>query len=490
MALQPGPKKRVSDEPLPPADGGTPSDRFVTFCQRYIKVRNGFGSGQPLRVRDWQKALVASILDGDPPPRLGCWLLARANGKTSLLAALSVFKLFTSDLGGSVVCCARTKDQAQLLFTAARDYVETSPELLARCQVGRERLYVPGNRTSFECLVSEPASLEGLNYSFCAVDEIGVTPRETLDVLQLAQGKRPPGESVLLAVGTPPHSPDDSVLMDWRNLARDTGDEYVVYREFTADGFDHHDMLCEHCIRAANPAYGDFLAMDVFKRDAKTAKEAAYRRSRLCQFVFGGESPLVSSDVWDSLAVKRTIADGSPVVIAFDGSTTRDHTAILVGTVENRPHFDTVAVFDPKDTGGRIDVLAVEAALRATLTRWDVKEIIADDHLWNRSLQVLASEGATVHVFSQSKERLTRATTDLHTTLTNAGLSHSGDQLLRAHVLAADVVETNGGVRLSKQSRSTKAPKIDLASCLVMGLSRCQWLASRKPSRRRVIGVP
>lgn len=487
MALASGPKKRVSEEPLPAVNGSTPSDQFVAFCARYIKVRNGFGAGEPLRIRDWQKALVASILDCNPPARLGCWLLARANGKTSLLAALSVFKLFTSDSGGSVVCCARTKDQAQLLFTAARDYVETSPELLARCQIGRERLYVPGNRTSFECLVSEPASLEGLNYSFCAVDEIGVTPRETVDVLQLAQGKRP--DSVLLAVGTPPHTPDDSVLIDWRNLARETGDEHLVYREYTADGFDHHDMLCGHCIRLANPAYGDFLAMDVFKRDAKTTKEAAYRRSRLCQFVFGGESPLVSSEVWDGLAVSRTIPDGTPVVIAFDGSTTRDHTAILVGTVEAVPFFDTVAVFDPKDTGGRVDVLAVEAALRETLTRWDVKEIIADDHLWNRTLQVLASEGATVHVFSQSKERLSRATTDLHTTLTNGGLRHSGDPQLRAHVLAAEVIESNGGVRLSKTSRSRNAPKIDLAACLVMGLSRCQWLASRKPQRRRVIGI-
>jgi len=60
---------------------------------------------------------------------------------------------------------------------------------------------------------------------------------------------------------------------------------------------------------------------------------------------------------------------------------------------------------------------------------------------------------------------------------------------LRSHVLAADVIESNGGVKLSKQSRSRNAPKIDLASCLVMALSRCQWLAARKPARRRVIGV-
>ncbi|UJL27009.1 terminase [Mycolicibacterium vanbaalenii] len=487
MALSAGPKKRVSDEPLPFCGNGSHSDQFSQWCERFIKVQNGFGKGEPFRVRDWQKSLIASVLDTDPAPRLCCWLLARANGKTSLLAALSVYKLFTSDVGGAVVCCARTKDQAQLLFRTARDYVETSPELLARCQVGRERLYVPGNRTSFECLVSEPQSLEGLNFSFCAVDEIGVTPRETLDVLQLAQGKRPQGESVLLAVGTPPHTPDGSVLIDWRNLARDTGDEFVVYREYSADGFDDHDLLCEHCIRLANPAYGDFLAMDVFERDARTAKPMAYRRSRLGQFVFGGESPLVGASVWDGLASDKAIPDGADVVVAFDGSTTTDHTAILVGTVEPVPHFDTVAVFDPKDTGGRVDVFAVEAAIRRACQRWNVREIIADPWMWTRTLQLLAAEGITVHEFPQRKERLTKATTDLHTALTNGGLTHTGDLLLRAHVLAADVVESEGGVKLSKVSRSRNAPKIDLAACLVMGYSRTSWLASQKPKKRRVI---
>lgn len=486
MTLTTGPRKRVSEEPLPFVGTGSPSECFVQFCARYLKVRNGFGAGQPLVIREWQKALVASVLDPTPLPRLCCWLMARGNGKTSLLAALSLFAMFTSDVGGAVVCCARTKDQAQLLFRTARDYVETSPELVARCQVGRERLYVPGNRTSFECLVSEPASLEGLNFSFCAVDEIGVTPRETVDVLMLAQGKRP--ESVLLAVGTPPHHSEDSVLMDWRNLAAETGDEYVVYREHSADGFESHDLLCEHCIRLANPAYGDFLAVDVFKRDAKTTKEAQYRRSRLCQFVFGGEDSFVAPDTWDALGTGTGIPDGAEVVIALDGSHSRDCTALLIGTVAKRPHFDVLALFTP-GPGERIDVLAVEQAIRDASRRWKVREVCYDPFRWTRTGQVLASEGITTVEFPHTPSRLTRATTDLHAAIVNDGLTHSSDPRLRAHVLAASVIEHDGGLRLGKASRSARAPKIDLAACLVMAYSRCSWLASRKAPRRRVIGI-
>lgn len=480
-----GPKKRVSCDPLPFVGEGSPSEQFTQFCQQYVKVRNGFHAGEPLEIYDFQRSLVSSVLDPDPKPRLACWLLARGNGKTSLLAAISVFKMFTSDIGGDIVCCARTKDQANLLFRAARDYVEMSPELIARCQTGRERLYVPGNRTSFECLVSEPASLEGLQFSFCAVDEIGVTPRETVDVLMLAQGKRP--ESVLLAVGTPPHSPDDSVLLDWRALAQETGDEYVVYREYSAAGYEHHDKLCEHCIQLANPAYGLFLATDVFKRDARTAKEPAYRRSRLGQFVYGGEDSFVSAEDWDALAVCAGVPEGTDVVIAVDGSHARDFTAILVGTVDKRPHFDVVAVFDPADTNNRIDVLAVEDVIRSACRRWNVREVVADPFRWNRTLQVLASEEIPVVEFPHSPSRLTKATTDLHGAIVNATFTHSGDTRLRSHVLAASVIESDGGLRLGKQSRSRNAPKIDLVACLVMAYSRSSWLASRPKKRHRVI---
>jgi phage terminase large subunit-like protein len=170
-----GPKKVVDSSPLSWRPRGSESQRFAQFCRKFLTVQHGHGAGKALVIREWQRELVASVLDADPVPRLAGWLIARGNGKSSLLAALSVYKMFTSSMGGSIVCCARTQGQAQILFKLARDYVETSPELLARCQVGRERLYIPRNRTEFECLVSEPASLEGLNFSWCALDELGVT---------------------------------------------------------------------------------------------------------------------------------------------------------------------------------------------------------------------------------------------------------------------------------------------------------------------------
>lgn len=410
-------------------------------------------------------------------------MIARGNGKSSLLAALSVYKLFTGNTGGSIVCCARTQSQAQILFTLARGFVETSPELLARCQVGRERLWVPRNRSEFECLVSEPQSLEGLNFSFCAVDEIGVTPRETVDVLMLAQGKRP--ESTLVGIGTPPADMSDSVLVDWRNMHREFGDEAIVWREFSADGFEHHDMLCDHCISLSNPAYGDFLAPDAFKAAAKSAREPAYRRARLCQFVSSNDSPFVTADQWDALAVDKVIPDGADVVIALDGSHSRDCTALVIGTVEKVPHFDTLALFTP-GKGGVIDVLAVEDCIRQAAKRLRVRECVFDPFRWARTGSVLSSEGINMVEFAHSPARLTKSTTELHANIVNGAITHSGDADLRSHVLAATVLESDAGLRLGKVSRSRNAPRIDLAAALNMCASRCHWLSNR-PQKKNIM---
>ncbi|OYN79987.1 terminase large subunit domain-containing protein [Mycolicibacterium sphagni] len=486
MPVSRGPKAKVSVEPLPWRPRGSESERFVQFCRKFLIVPNGHGAGKPLVIREWQRELVASVLD-DPVPRVAGWLIARGNGKSSLAAALAVYKLFTSDMGGSIVCCARNQSQAQILFRIARSFVETSPELLARCQVGRELLYVPRNRTDFECLVSEPESLAGRNYSFCIVDELGVTPRETVDVLMTAQGKRP--ESTLLGIGTPPPDGVDSVMVEWRELAGETGEELITWREFTADGFDHHDLFCEHCIRLASPAYGDFLAMDVLRRDAKLVGPVRFRRDRLCQFVSGNENPFISQDIWDSLSTGEGIPDGADVVVALDGSHSRDCTALLIGTVSSEPHFDTLQVWakPPDSPGWRVPVLEVEDAIRTARHRWNVRELTADPFRWNRTLQILASEGMTVSEFPWSPSRITQATTDLYSAAANGRMSHSGEKTLTNHVMAATVIDSpDGGLRISKVAPSRRnAPKVDLCSCLVMAHSRATWLASRPKKRKR-----
>jgi hypothetical protein len=208
----------------------------------------------------------------------------------------------------------------------------------------------------------------------------------------------------------------------------------------------------------------------------------------LCQFPPDNDDPFVDPEVWGAIGTEQGIPDKAEVVIALDGSFGGSHadtTALLVGSVDKVPHFATLAVWA---TDGRpdwrVDVFAVEDEIRAACQRWKVRELVCDPFRWTRTMQVMAGEGITVAEFPHSPSRLTAATTDLYNAIVNARMTHSGDETLTRHVMAATVIESDKGLRLGKVSRSRSAEKIDLAACLVMGHSRSTWLSMNRKRKR------
>lgn len=400
---------------------------------------------------------------------------------------LACYLLMTGGDGAHIVVVARNQKQATILFNVAAMMIRKSPELASRCQVMKESIYYPRTMSTLEALPSEAESLEGLDYRAALIDELQVVPQDTVSTLMLAQGKRP--ESLCIGIGNPPAEMEGSVLVEWRNLHRELGDDFIVWREFSADEFQHHDMLCEHCIRLANPAYGDFLSIDVFERDARTVPESDYRRKRLCQFIESTESPLLVPETWDCLSTGSPVEPGSEIVVSVDssfGGENADSTAIVIGTVSPKPHFDLWRVW--KSDGRpdfRVNVLEVEDAIREACRAFVVREVTFDPFRMNRSIQVLAGEGIPCSEFPWSPQRVTKAVTDFRTAALNANFSHSGDKTLRDHVLAAKMVETNYGITVDKSSRKRSARKIDCLAALIPCHSRCVWLGTKPTKRKR-----
>ena len=355
--MQRGPKAGVDPSPLPFKSSLKGAARFAAFCRRYIVTPKGHGVGKPMILRPWQVKLVGAILDPPQRPRTAGIMMPRGQGKTSLMAALCVYTLSTGPEGTSVVVAAVDQRQAELTFKTAARMVELNPELLARCQVFRERLEIPAKGGTFVALPAEAKRLEGLDYTLAILDEIGVIARDTYETVLLAQGKRP--ESTVIGVGTPSAS-SDSVLLDMRQYGLEHPEDLsFVWREFSAAGFEDHDVDCRHCWTLANPAMSGsdpFLAEDAMTAllPPKT-REGSFRRARLCQFVGENLAPFIPADVWDSLSTGESIPDGTPVVIALDGSFSDDTTALLLGTVSASPHFDKLQVWaNPGDDSWRV----------------------------------------------------------------------------------------------------------------------------------------
>ncbi|PJE07568.1 MAG: terminase [Mycobacterium sp.] len=482
-----GPKKGVDDSPLPFLSNAVGVERFADFCSEFLVTPKGCGAGTPFRLRDWQIQMLRPVLDPSPRPSVAGIMCPRGTGKTALMAALGLYELFLGPDGNEIPIVAVDERQAGLTLRPAIRMVELNPALASRCHVYRDSIRIPGKGSTLTALPAEAKRLEGLGtWTLALADEVGVISHETWQTLLLGLGKLPGATAI--GIGTPPNS-SSSVLLDLRKYAMEhSQDRSFAWVEFSADEFQHHDAGCEHCWELACPSLDDFLTRESMHALLAQTTEGNFRRSRLCQVVSENTNPFIPADVWEGLRGADSVPDGADVVIALDGShggRDSDATALVIGTVSPTPHFDVLAVWENVNGSPeyRIDVLAVEDAIRQARNRWNVKELVADPFRWTRSLQVLSAEGLRVTEFPWSPSRTTKATTDLHAAAMAAQFSHSGDETLTRHVMAATVIESNGGLRIGKTSRKRSAAKIDCAAALLMCHSRCQFLGTRKKKR-------
>jgi phage terminase large subunit-like protein len=278
-----GPKTAVDPSPLPLRGSRRRELAVARFAADYIRVPRGHGVRKPLRVRPWQRELIAATWDTRPRPRLAGSMLPRGQGKTSLTAVLALYELLAGVEGAQVVVVATDERQAGLCFRAAARMVELHPELESRVQVYADQLTVPARGASFQVLPAVPKRLEGLDYTLAIVDEAGRVEQEVFEVVTLATGKQK--ASMVLAIGTPGPELAETVLGRLRTYTIDhPADPLVVWREHSAAGFEDHPVDCRHCWELANPAGGDFLAWDGLEACLPPKmREASFRRARLCQ---------------------------------------------------------------------------------------------------------------------------------------------------------------------------------------------------------------
>lgn len=176
---------------------------------------------------------------------------------------------------------------------------------------------------------------------------------------------------------------------------------------------------------------------------------------------------------WDECQAAREIPDGERVVLALDGSYSRDATALAAVSVSEFPHVQLAGVWErpPGTTDWTVPILDVEEAVRTACLRWQVVEITADPHLWARSLEVLAAEGLPVTEFPQSAARMTPATQRFTTMVLERQMTHNGDPVLTRHVSNAVLKSDARGVRIYKETKSSPR-KIDAAVASIMALER------------------
>jgi phage terminase large subunit-like protein len=480
----------VPDEDVARGDGALFSDFAQAVC-RVDKDSLASPAGELLVFRAWQQQLLGHLLARRPDGRLrhrqALVGVARKNGKSGVGAALGLGGLVLGPQGGEVYSCAADKQQAKVVFDTARRMVKMDPELSQLLKVYRDVIEFEKTGSVYRALSAEAYTKEGLNPHLVVFDEVHAQPnRDLWDVMALAQGARV--EPLMVGITTAGVRTDttgqDSLCYGLYQYGQrvasgelDDPTFFMAWWEPRNPEADHRDPATW---REANPGLADLVSAEDLASAVLRTPENEFRTKRCNQWV-ATEQAWFPTGLWDSLAVRRAVPDGSEVVLAFDGSFSGDSTGLTVHSVVDL-HMDVVACWEKPtgETGWRVNPDEVETTLRDAFERWKVRHCVYDPRIWQQMFERLAAEGYPCEAMPQGLAMI-QAAQRLYDAAKDRKLTHSGEQRLARHVGNAVIKATPQGWRVQKESPNSPR-KIDLAICAVMGHAYAAALEAPSPA--------
>ena len=128
-------------------------------------------------------------------------LFRSKNGKSGFASVLALYGLMAEVDGAEVYSAAADREQAKLVFAAAKRMVEMDSELNSACKVYKDAIEYVAGGSVYKAISSEAYTKEGLSPSMVVADELHAWPdRDLFDVLSLAMGARK--EPLMLIVTT------------------------------------------------------------------------------------------------------------------------------------------------------------------------------------------------------------------------------------------------------------------------------------------------
>ena len=442
-------------------------------------------------LQPWQRHVIERIFAIDPAThrrrhRRALVGTARKNGKTGFAAVLALFGLTSEVDGAQVFSCAADREQAKLVFGAARRIVEMHPELRDACKVTRDTIEYPATGSVYRALSSEAFTKEGLSPSMVIYDELHAAPdRELYDVMSLAMGARK--DPLMVIVTTAGVQVDrfgqPTIAKSLYDLGRRVASGEVNDPTYFMAWWEPRDPNAapddQVAWREANPSLGIILDPEDMRSALPPATpENEFRTKRLNQWVVASKAWLPHG-AWDACAdPDRVVGDDEPILLTFDGSWTNDSTGIGGATIGPAPHLFTVELWEPHLTGEHIEAQLVDDALERLHRTRNVRGIVADPAAWREQIARWVERGWHVIEFPNVLPRTIPAIREFYAAVVESAeavrdghpekrrITHDGDPRMTRHIANATTKEDSRGIRIVKQARGQK---IDLAICAFMG---------------------
>ena len=485
-------------------------DHFLEFA-RVLKHTKGPDAGRPIKLEPFQIFAICAIYGfrhkKDHDKRMTTDVIIfipRKAGKSTFTAMISLYELRYGEAGAEVFTLATNREQASIVFDAARGMVDSMPSTAKNWfNVSKYQLGKNGDSQSvFKALSRDnKKSGDGKNASCAIIDEAAqIVDRNSIEVIHsgMVARKNPLRIYITTASFTKETKFFEDMSAFQSMLHGEAPDNPrwfgLLYGLDPAD-----DWRDEKIWQKANPMHGISIYQDAIKeRAAQAALKPAALNEFLCKTLnvyVSANSAWIDRDYWDK-SIGESKDDPEAVFIGFDLAATRDLNAVC--TLKRYAEFDYHAefkfflpeeglalipshyrsIFDQavrsgilKITEGNVmDDREISDYIKAQASLYNVKEVGYDAYNAASLIARLHDSSIPVKKVGQGMAVLSNPSKHTEKLIMNYQIKHDGNPFLGWQLGNCELYEdVNGNIKVRK-NEADKSAKVDGIIALIIAM--------------------
>lgn len=477
-------------------------DHVLQFASTLVHTK-GKDAGKPIILEPFQILLICAIYGfrgkKDRNKRMVTDVILyipRKAGKSTLTAVIALYELLCGESGAEVFTLATNREQATIVFDAAKGFVENmSKDLADLFNVSKYQISKRGDTQSmFKALSRDTKKTgDGKNPSCVIIDEAAqILDRNSIEVLHSGMVARQ--NPLRIYITTAAFTKDTKFYEDMAMY------QSMLYGEANDNprwfgllyGLDPADDWRDPVVWAkANPMHG----ISVFESAiAERAEQAKHKPASLNEFLcktlnifVSANSAWLDRSEWDKAKAEPDEREPEAVFIGFDLAATRDLNAVCTlkryGELDYRAEFQFFlpeAGYDliPKHyadifrvavdsgilkltEGNVMDDREISEFIKQQCEKYDVKEVGYDAYNAASLVARLHDAGIPVKKVGQGMAVLSNPSKYVEKLILNAQIKHDGNPFVGWQLGNCEVYEdVNGNIKIRK-NEADKSAKVD-----------------------------
>jgi len=485
-------------------------DHVLNFVS-VLKHTKGPDAGQQIELQPFQIMLICGIYGfrhkKDHNKRMTTDVIVyipRKAGKSTLTAIIGLYELIFNEAGAEVFTLATNREQASIVFDAARSMVDSMPEELQACY--RVSKYEIGKtndaQTVFKALSRDnKKSGDGKNASCAIIDEAAqIVDRNSIEVIHsgMVARKNPLRIYITTASFTKETKFYEDMIAFEAMLHGEAPDNPkwfgLLYGLDPAD-----DWRDEKTWAKANPMHGISVYQDAIKERCDQAKlKPAALNEFLCKTLniyVSANTAWIDRQYWDD-SIGEDKPEPEAVFIGFDLAATRDLNAVCVlKRYSEEDYYAHFQFFLPEDglelipthyrpifdqavrsgilkitEGNVMDDREISEYIKQQATLYNVKEVGYDAYNAASLVARLYDYSIPVKKVGQGMAVLNNPSKHTEKLIMQHQIKHSGNPFLGWQLGNCEVYEdVNGNIKIRK-NEADKSAKVDGIIALIIAM--------------------